>query len=95
MRLILPYAICLVVASTLLAFGLLALWSNGVAAELGFLQILCTTAESDGVLRRLAKECSQGGSAQYSDELKMLEVRYGGLGASEKVGFGTLEEVRN
>ena len=98
-NLLLPYAVCLVIA---FLFGVVAVWSlwrNGVAAtDGGFLQVMMAT-RGDTEMERLVFKEGVVATGEVSAELKRLRVRYGeltigneGAGAS-RVGFGTVGET--
>ena len=71
-----PYLATLVVGFIILSAGLWALNENGVSAQLGFAQVLVTTAASDERLRQEAVSCSRGGYGGFSRELLDLRVRF-------------------
>ncbi|CAN9172688.1 unnamed protein product [Alternaria alternata] len=100
LNLILPYSICLAVAT---AFAAIAIWSlshNGIpAADGGFLQIMTATRGNTEMERLVLRE-KLTTVENMSVELKALRVRYGELvgedvvGANGRtVGFGTIEET--
>lgn len=99
-NLILPYSVCLAVAT---AFAATAIWSlsrNGIpAADGGFLQIMTATRGNTEMERLVLRE-NLTTVENMSEELKALRVRYGELvgedvvGANGRtVGFGTIEET--
>jgi len=104
---LLAYLIVLLVSLVFIIAGLLALWTNGVAADGSFLQVLCTTTSSDALINTLAEPSCLGGSTNVSDDLKLLNVRFGEIkrkiaSASTRedvadvhriAGFGTVEET--
>ena len=71
-----PYIATLVVGFMILSAGLWALNENRVSAQLGFAQVLVTTAASDERLRREAVNCSRGGYGGFSRELLDMRVRF-------------------
>lgn len=100
LNVILPYSICLAVAT---AFAAIAIWSlsrNGIpAADGGFLQIMTTTRGNTEMERLVLREKLRI-VEDYSVELKALKVRYGELVGEGVVGvdgrtmgFGTIEET--
>ena len=89
-RFFVPYAVTLVVSFVILLFNLLALRSNGVSANSGFLQVMCTTAGMDERIKNLAIKASCGGYEMVPAELKEMEVNFGSVkcdGDSSQMGF--------
>ena len=94
-RFFVPYAVTLVVSFAILLFNMLALRSNGVSANSGFLQVMCTTASMDERIKTLANKASCGGMEMVPPELKEMVVKFGSVGHngdSSQMGFRLGEE---
>jgi hypothetical protein len=75
----LPYLLCLVLALPFIILGLLALHWNGVSAMDGsFLQILCTTTESER-LRNFARDGCLGGEENLPQDILGVKIKFGEL----------------
>lgn len=95
-RLVIPYAVTLLVALVFIVFGIFAMVQNGVSASSGgFIQLLCTTKGSQ-TLEDITLENSLGGDS-VSDDLKNLVVKYGQLKNKDvaRAGFGVPGEVED
>lgn len=98
---LLAYGISLGLSLVFIAIGVVALFRNGEAAEVGgFLQLLRSTTGDDLKINRLAKQCTEsddvGCDKQALKELKDLRVRFGGLarpGTKPRMAFGTEDEL--
>jgi hypothetical protein len=84
-----------------IVIGVVALFRNGEAAEVGgFLQLLRTTTGDELRVNQLAKQCTESGHGgldeQSLKELKDLRVRFGELdrlGTKPRMAFGTEDEL--
>lgn len=101
LNLILPYSICLGVATIFVIIGIWSLIRNGVAAaDGGFLQVMMAT-RGDTEMDRLVLEHGMIGANDVPQDLKDLKIRYGELVGRETTGargeirwgFGTIEET--
>jgi hypothetical protein len=92
-NLILPYSICLGVASVFAAIAVLSLHQNGTsAADGGFLQVMLAT-RGDTEMERLVLREGVAAVDDVSKDLGNLKVRYGELvGQGKRMGFGTVDE---
>jgi hypothetical protein len=70
--------------------GSFMLYSNGVAGELTFSQVLVTTRNP--TLDQISEGAGLGGK-YITDRVKNVKVKYGTLSGTEKVGFGTKDEI--
>jgi len=99
----LGYVVPLAVSLSFIAGSFFVLCENGVSADSGFLQIVCTTSGAHGSMNLLAKQACLGGRADLPKELVDLEVRFGEIRGKQQIegnetaprmaGFGTLEET--
>lgn len=91
-----PYVASLAVGLVLILSGLVTMYINGVSADTGFLQFMCTTSHTRGELRSLAMQNCLGGNHNARDELRDLKVIFGQLDkdTSDKLiaGFGTKDD---
>ncbi|KAF1987838.1 hypothetical protein K402DRAFT_462683 [Aulographum hederae CBS 113979] len=105
-----PYGACLLVGAMLILVGGWRLRRNGVAANDGFMQVLCTTQASARV-RDVAVEGGLGDNEELPEGIREMRVRYGEIvgrvergegeehrevreGVKRRVGFGFPDEVR-
>ncbi len=97
-NLILPYFLSLALALVVVIAGGVALVSNGVSANGGFQQIICTTSESKSLHKAASGGCL-GGEENVPEGLSKLEVLFGELDSRDPssgrhAGFGSVGEVR-
>lgn len=97
-KLIGAYASALVACLVFLLLSFGALLQNGTpASSSGFLQIMCTTAHSNGAMNELAKGTSLGGAIGVPKDLLDLNVRFGVVtdanGEWRHAAFGTVEDT--
>jgi hypothetical protein len=98
LNLLLPYFLSLAVALVVIVAGVRALLRNGVSANGGFKQMLCTTSESK-MLHRAAEGGCLGGEENVPENLSNLRVLFGELDPVEPsgirhAGFGFVGEVK-
>jgi hypothetical protein len=99
-NMVVPYAVCLLLALAFVSIGLASLYENSVGASNEFLQTIQTTRGSIA-LDIAARGSSLGGPDNIPMVLEDLELMFGELkepygkeGAVRRAGWGTRDEVR-
>jgi hypothetical protein len=72
--------------------GSFMLYNNGVAGQLTFSQVLVTTRNP--TLDKISEGAGLGGK-YIADRVKKIQLRYGKVAGTDRVGFGTEDEIHS